>query len=75
MTTSVIIDRWNVWRVVEMPGLSRIDLDGQRATLVFTTSPGCEPAEAEFIASEVARMGYGYGGLPVHAVATTGERP
>jgi hypothetical protein len=57
MTTLVTIDRWNVWRVVDMPGLTRIDLDGHRATLVFATSPGCEPVDPEFIANEVMASG------------------
>jgi hypothetical protein len=69
VTTLVTINRWDVWRVIDMPGLARIELDEHRATLVFETQPGCDPSPPEFIAREVASMGRPGIGLPVLAVA------
>lgn len=51
------IPRVLVHRVLSMPGLSRIDLGRGTATLRFDTAEGCQPCGAEFLASEVERMG------------------
>ena len=56
-TTSVRIARWLVWKVIDMPGLARIDLlPDQEVRLTFTTAEGCEPVGLEFIGGEVQRM-------------------
>lgn len=56
----VTINRWALWRVLDMAGLTRIDLDGKAATLTFTTAPGCDSAGLEFVAREVQRMTDGH---------------
>lgn len=56
----VIIDRWALYRVLDMPGLARIDLQPKVAVLTFETAPGCEPAGLEFVASEVQRISGGH---------------
>ena len=57
-SASVRIFRWHVWKVIDMPGLTQIDLlaDNKLARLTFTTAEGCEPVGVEFIAQEVKRM-------------------
>lgn len=52
----VSIDRYALWRVLDMPGLARIDLDGKTAVLRFETAAGCEPAGLAFVADEVTRL-------------------
>lgn len=56
----VQIERWTLYRVLELPGLTRIDLRPGLATLTFETAPGCEPAGLEFVANEVQRMTAGH---------------
>lgn len=55
----VTIERWALYRVIEMPGLTRIDLRPRLATLTFETAPGCEPAGLEFVSAEVQRISGG----------------
>lgn len=58
MTTHTVdIRRHDVWRVLDMIGLTRIDLSPDRATLTFATAPGCEPVDEALVLGEVARMG------------------
>lgn len=56
----VVIDRYALWRVLDMPGLTRIDMQDKAAALTFTTAPGCEPAGLEFVARQVQHISGGH---------------
>lgn len=56
----VCINRWALYRVLDMPGLTRIDLQPKVAVLTFETAPGCDPTGLEFVASEVQRVSGGH---------------
>ncbi len=43
--------------VFGLPGLSNVRCGGGVAVLAFGTAQGCDPAGAQFVASEVERMG------------------
>lgn len=59
-TCEVIIDRWALYRALDIPGLARIDMAPKVAILTFRTAPGCEPSGLEFVAGEVQRITGGH---------------